>query len=109
MKTTYLDRSSIHLSPYIPQKNDDIVICRCEEITRGDIRRAIHEGMYTMTEIKRFLRVGMGLCQGQTCTKLIKGILQAELSCQVKPDEEPTARAPMRPVYMIIYGKELGK
>ena len=31
--------------------------------------------MYTMTEVRRYLRVGMGLCQGQSCTKLVKRIM----------------------------------
>jgi NAD(P)H-nitrite reductase large subunit len=44
----------------------DMIICRCEEITKGEIRRAIYDGMYTLTEIRRYLRTGMGLCQGQT-------------------------------------------
>jgi bacterioferritin-associated ferredoxin len=106
MKAEYMDRS-ITLGPCMPEPGDDIVVCRCEEITQGEIRRAIHDGMYTMTEIKRFLRVEMGLCQGQTCGRLVKNILQREMARSVLPDEKPTARAPMRPVDMGIYGKEL--
>lgn len=64
--------------------------------------------MFTMTELRRFLRVGMGLCQGQTCDKIVKGILQKELSV-VAPAGEPTARAPMRPIDMDVYGRELKK
>lgn len=108
MKVTYLNRD-IALGPYVPQEDDDVIICRCEEITKGEIRRAIHEGMYTMTEIKRFLRTGMGLCQGQTCTRLIKNILQNEIKRAVQPNEEPTPRAPARPLAMENYGKELVK
>ena len=108
MKAAYLDRD-INLGPYIPETDDDVIICRCEEITKGEIRRAIHEGMYTMTEIKRFLRTGMGLCQGQTCTRLVKNILQKEMARAVQPSEEPTPRAPARPLSMEDYGKELTK
>ena len=66
-----LDRSAIDLGPYVPAPDDDMLVCRCEEVTKGEIRRAIHDGMYTMAEVRRFLRQGMGLCQGQTCTKLV--------------------------------------
>lgn len=59
--------------------NDDMLVCRCEEITKGEIRQAIHEGMFTMTEIRRYLRAGMGLCQGNTCGRIVKGIIAAEL------------------------------
>ena len=108
MKTPYMDRT-IDLGPYVPEPGDDIIICRCEEITQGEIRKAIHEGMFTMPEIRRYLRTGMGLCQGQTCGKLVKNILQREMKRQVPPAEEPTARAPMRPISMYAYGKEMNK
>ena len=69
-----LDRNR-EIGAFVPQQDDDLIICRCEEITKGEIRRAVHEGMWTLTEVKRFLRAGMGLCQGQTCGRLVKGIV----------------------------------
>lgn len=106
MKAEYMDRS-VDLGPYVPEADDHLIICRCEEITKGEIRRAIHDGMMTMTEIKRFLRPGMGLCQGQTCGRLLRNILKQELSRVIPPEEEPTARAPMRPIDMGVYGNEV--
>ena len=32
---------------FVPHDDDDMIICRCEEITRGEIRRAVHDGMFT--------------------------------------------------------------
>lgn len=106
MKAEFMDRS-MDLGKFEERFDDDRIICRCEEITKGEIRRAIHEGMMTMPEIRRYLRAGMGLCQGQTCGRLVKQILEAELSGRVKPFAEPTARAPMRPVDMGVYGNEV--
>lgn len=105
MKTEFMDRG-IDLGPCIPEPDDNLIVCRCEEITKGEIRQAIHDGMYSMAEIRRYLRSGMGLCQGQTCGRLVKNLLQKELGCVVCPSEEPTARAPMRPITMGDYGKE---
>ena len=68
------DRSR-DIGEFVPAPDDDMLICRCEEITKGEIRRAVYEGMYEITEIRRWLRVGMGLCQGQTCTKLVQRIV----------------------------------
>lgn len=65
------DRSR-DIGEFISQSDDDMIICRCEEITKGEIRKAVHDGMFTITEIRRYLRTGMGLCQGQTCGKLVK-------------------------------------
>ena len=83
-----------------------MLICRCEEITKGEIRKAVHEGMWTMTEIRRYLRTGMGLCQGQTCAKLVKGIVARELGVSPATLEPATSRAPMRPTEMRILGNE---
>lgn len=94
------------IGEFIPENDDDVLICRCEEITRGEIRQAVHDGMFHLTEIRRYLRTGMGLCQGQTCAKLVKGIVAKELG--IRPDdlEDVTARAPMRPIEMEIFSKE---
>ena len=71
------------LGPFVPAQDDDMIICRCEEVTKGEIRKAVHEGLFTINEIRRYLRTGMGLCQGQTCSKLVKSIVAREL--QVSP------------------------
>ncbi len=99
------DRSR-DLGPYVEALDDDMIICRCEEITKGEIRRAIHDGMFTITEIRRYLRTGMGLCQGQTCGKLVKGILARELGVSPAELEPATSRSPMRPIEMKVLGNE---
>lgn len=94
------------LGEFTPQPDDDRIICRCEEVTKGEIRKAVHDGMYTITEIRRYLRCGMGLCQGQTCAKLVKGIVARELGVSPVVLEPATSRAPMRPLEMKIFAKE---
>ena len=59
--------------------NDDILVCRCEEVSVRDIKEAIRQGARDVTGIKRRTRAGMGLCQGRTCEKLVQQILRAEL------------------------------
>ena len=67
------------IGEFIPQPDDDMLVCRCEEVSKGEIRKAVHAGMFTIAEIRRFLRCGMGLCQGQTCSRLVKSFLAREL------------------------------
>ncbi len=57
------------------------VICRCEEVTEGEIRAAIRArvGARTLDGIKRRTRSGMGRCQGGFCTPRLIEILSAEL------------------------------
>ena len=99
------DRSR-DIGEYIPAPDDDMVICRCEEVTQGEIRRAVHAGLFTITEIRRYLRAGMGLCQGQTCARLVKGIVAAELGSVPAELEPASSRAPMRPIEMEVFGNE---
>ena len=86
--------------------DDDMIICRCEEVTKGEIRKAVHDGMFTLTEIRRYLRTGMGLCQGQTCAKLVKGIVARERNVSPAELEPATSRAPMRPIEMRVFAAE---
>lgn len=99
------DRSR-DIGPFLPMDDDDELICRCEEVTKGEIRRAVHEGMWTISEIRRYLRAGMGLCQGQTCAKLVKRIVASELHVPMDDLEPASSRAPMRPLEMEIFANE---
>ena len=94
------------IGPYVPAPDDDMLVCRCEEVTKGEIRQAVHAGMLTIEEIRRFLRCGMGLCQGQTCAKLVKRIVAQELQVSPAVLEPATSRAPMRPLEMKIFAAE---
>lgn len=100
-----IDRSR-ELGEFVPQPDDDLIICRCEEVTKGEIRRAVHDGIFTMTEMRRYLRSGMGLCQGQTCAKLVKGIMAREMKVSPTELDPATSRAPMRPLEMKIFASE---
>lgn len=101
------DRSK-NAGEFIPRPDDGMIVCRCEEISQGEIRRAVFDGMYTLNEVKRYLRTGMGLCQGQTCGKLVKSIVARELGVSPLDLEPATSRAPMRPVEMRIFASEKG-
>jgi D-hydroxyproline dehydrogenase subunit alpha len=50
---------------------DDTVLCRCEEVTRADIRRAVSLGADSANEVKAITRCGMGDCQGRMCGQLV--------------------------------------
>lgn len=63
----------------------DIIVCRCEDVTLADVRKCLREGYTTFEEIKRILRVGMGPCQGQTCSIIIQREIARYLN---KPVEE---------------------
>ncbi len=78
--------------------NDDVIICRCEDVTYDEIVRAVRDGLTTTEEIKRILRCGMGPCQGRTCSRIIARIIAQETGTPVAEIEQPRVRPPTRPV-----------
>ena len=43
------------------------IICRCEQVTKGEIIEAIRRGADTLDAVKHMTRAGMGRCQGGFC------------------------------------------
>ncbi|MDR1247722.1 MAG: (2Fe-2S)-binding protein [Treponema sp.] len=78
--------------------DDAIIICRCEEITREEIVKAIQDGARTIDGVKKRTRAGMGLCQGKTCQRLTAQILAAETRRSMADLLPPTFRPPVRPL-----------
>lgn len=76
----------------------DQIICRCEEITLGEVLDAIKRGASDVDAVKRMTRAGMGLCQGRTCGRIISGIIAGELRKTPADIVQVTQRIPVRPV-----------
>ena len=61
------------------------IICRCEQISEGEIVDAIHSpvGARTVKGVKKRVRPGMGRCQGGFCEPRVIEILARELGVTV--------------------------
>jgi NADPH-dependent 2,4-dienoyl-CoA reductase/sulfur reductase-like enzyme len=79
---------------------DEAVVCRCEDLTMGDIKKAISEGHDTPGAIKKALRVGMGNCQGRTCGPVLHDILSLYAGRPGREIPPFSARIPVKPVPM---------
>ncbi len=79
---------------------DQIVICRCEDITKERLMEVIADGYETIDEIKRVTRAGMGPCQGRTCRQLIAQELSKIYGVPMEEVLMPTFRAPVKPISM---------
>ena len=78
---------------------ETLIICRCEEATEKEVLEAIRAGAKSLNDIKRMTRAGMGLCQGQTCRRLVSGLLQKHGGSNGTPFPQPfTVRPPVRPL-----------
>jgi NAD(P)H-nitrite reductase large subunit len=72
------------------------IVCRSEEVTVGEVLQAIENGARDIDAVKRLTRAGMGLCQGRTCSVLVRQLLKWKLNL---PDAElpsATTRPPVR-------------
>jgi NADPH-dependent 2,4-dienoyl-CoA reductase/sulfur reductase-like enzyme/Fe-S-cluster-containing hydrogenase component 2/bacterioferritin-associated ferredoxin len=58
--------------------NDDVIICRCERVTKREIVEQIRSGVHDFNQLKATVRSGMGACGGKTCRELIYRILREE-------------------------------
>jgi len=86
--------------------DEKTIICRCEDVTYGQIIKAIDEGFTTLEEIKRMLRCGMGACQGRTCLRLISQIIAERTGQSIHEITLPTARPPAMPIELgVLAGK----
>lgn len=57
------------------------IVCRCEQVTEAEVRRAIRRpvGATSLDGVKRRTRAGMGRCQGGFCSTRVMQILAEEL------------------------------
>lgn len=78
--------------------DDNVLVCRCQEVTAGEIRAAIRAGARDVTQVKLRTRAGMGLCQGRTCELLVQQILSQELGISQAEAGYSTPRTPQRPI-----------
>jgi NADPH-dependent 2,4-dienoyl-CoA reductase/sulfur reductase-like enzyme/Fe-S-cluster-containing hydrogenase component 2/bacterioferritin-associated ferredoxin len=65
--------------PILPERlADDAMVCLCERVSAGEVRKLIREGISDLNQLKAVTRAGMGPCGAKTCETLIKGILREE-------------------------------
>ena len=84
--------------------NEELVICRCQEVTKQDIIDAIADGATTIDGVKRRTRAGMGLCQGKTCEPLVAKIISEETGRPLSEILPVKKRFPVRPIKIEIFG-----
>ncbi|MEX2644179.1 MAG: NAD(P)/FAD-dependent oxidoreductase [Acetobacterales bacterium] len=77
---------------------DDVVICRCEDVTAGAVRVAVREGCHDAPQVKAFTRCGMGPCQGRMCAPTLCRLIAAERGVELAAVPPPPPRFPVKPV-----------
>jgi NADPH-dependent 2,4-dienoyl-CoA reductase/sulfur reductase-like enzyme len=78
--------------------DDAVIVCRCEEITAGQIRRAVRLGAMGANQLKAYTRCGMGPCQGRMCQLAAAEIIAAARGVPVAQVPTMRVRPPVLPV-----------
>ncbi|MBN1225356.1 MAG: FAD-dependent oxidoreductase [Deltaproteobacteria bacterium] len=81
----FLNRLSQPPSGIFETISDDTIICRCEDVNMGEIRRQISNGFMSIDSIKMTTRCGMGNCQGRICGPILSDIIA---ECAKKPKSQ---------------------
>lgn len=77
---------------------DDTIVCRCEDVTQGEIRKAVRACDGDFWRIKSATRVSMGRCQGRNCLTPCAGIIARECKLPTTALQMPRMRPPARPI-----------
>ncbi len=74
------------------------ILCRCEDVTLQEFRKAYRDGFTELESLKRFTGVSTGFCQGKGC--LVEAALElADLRGVAPADIPPTTiRQPIEPI-----------
>ena len=85
------------LERWIARTDDDTIVCRCERVTAGEIRKLIREGARDISQIKALTRTCMGPCGAKTCTPLLHRLFREE-----GVPESEIVDQPKRPLFIEV-------
>lgn len=74
------------------------MVCRCEELTLGQLEAAIAAGAHSHAQLKSATRVGMGPCQGRQCGYSVAALLARQLDQPISEVGFYNIRPPLKPV-----------
>lgn len=86
---------------------DETIVCRCEAITAGELRRVVREtGAQEANRAKAFSRVGMGRCQGRFCAHAGAEVIAAVASVPLASVGRLRGQAPVKPLPVALVEEE---
>ena len=79
-------------------RDDRTMVCRCEEVTAGEIRKALALGTPGPNQLKSQTRCGMGPCQARMCGLTISEIMAEYRKEDISKIGYLRIRPPIRPI-----------
>lgn len=94
-----LDRAFPFPQQWAAGTPDECIVCRCEEISAGELRASVREaGTSEINRLKALTRVGMGRCQGRMCGAAASEILAHASGRGAGEVGRLRAQAPLKPI-----------
>lgn len=83
---------------------DAVMLCRCENVTVGDIRRAMDRalGPTDVNRVKAMTRCGMGRCQGRVCGPALQEVVARHAGIPPEAAGRLRAQAPIKPLALSV-------
>lgn len=80
------------------QAPDALILCRCEEVSVGDVRAVVDEGHWEINRVKAHCRVGMGRCQGRMCGLAAAEVVAERSGRAIEHVGRLRGQAPIKPL-----------
>jgi len=85
-----------------------VIICKCEGVTLKQLLDALEKGLSDLESLKRYLRIGMGPCQGLYCIPLAAREVAARTGKSIEELFIPPSRPPVTPIPLKYFLKQMG-
>ncbi len=87
------------------QAGNALVVCRCEEVTAGELRACVRDtGTRDINRLKALTRIGMGRCQGRMCGTAAAQLLAHAAGCGLAEVGRLRGQPPVKPVPLAALG-----
>ena len=80
------------------QAPDPLTVCRCEQVSAGEIRATVRAGHWEINRVKAMCRVGMGRCQGRVCGAAAAELIACESGRPIDQVGRLRGQAPVKPL-----------
>lgn len=80
------------------QAPDTLTVCRCEQVSAGEVRATVRQGHWDINRVKAMCRVGMGRCQGRVCGAAAAELIACESGRPIDQIGRLRGQAPIKPL-----------
>ena len=85
------------------EAKDELIVCRCEEITAGELRACARDtGTRELNRLKALTRIGMGRCQSRMCAPAAARLLADAAGCDLKDVGRLRSQPPIKPLPLAL-------